>query len=304
MTWFFIALGATFLWAISNIADEFLVKKYSIGERGSGGLVLFSSLMGILMSFLIVIFVQGVFDIPLTDKLLLMLTGVLTIGWVILYLYTLEIENVSSVIPWFLTIPVFGYVFGYVFLGETLTFHQQIGSIIVLLGMVIVLVDFSSSRKQFKWRPAIYMIIACFMATLSGIIFKYVTVEDSFWLSSFWEYVGLGFSGLLIYFFIPKYRREFHSMNKAGGKKIFFLNITSETTTILGNLLTNYALLLAPVTMVYLVGSFQPAIVLIFTITATKFLPHITKENMQKRVLIPKIIAIIITIIGSIFLFI
>ncbi|MFA5773242.1 MAG: hypothetical protein WC908_01035 [Candidatus Paceibacterota bacterium] len=47
MSWFFIALGAPFLWAIVNIADQYLVKKYAIGHKGSGGLVLFSSLIGI-----------------------------------------------------------------------------------------------------------------------------------------------------------------------------------------------------------------------------------------------------------------
>jgi len=46
MSWFFIALGAPFLWAIVNIADQHLVKKYSTGHKGSGGLVLFSSLIG------------------------------------------------------------------------------------------------------------------------------------------------------------------------------------------------------------------------------------------------------------------
>jgi hypothetical protein len=104
--------------------------------------------------------------------------------------------------------------------------------------------------------------------------------------------------------FVPKYRNEFMHMNRTGGKKIFIINIISELMTIFGNLLTNFALLLAPVAMVYLVGSFQPAIVLILTIIGTKFLPHIIKENLSRRVFIPKIIAIIITIAGSVLLFI
>ena len=49
MQWFFIALGAPFLWAIVNIADGYLVSKFSRKEeeRSSGGLILFSSLIGI-----------------------------------------------------------------------------------------------------------------------------------------------------------------------------------------------------------------------------------------------------------------
>ena len=138
---------------------------------------------------------------------------------------------------------------------------------------------------------------------LSGIIFKFVTVESSFWLSSFWEYFGLGVIGIFLYIFVPKYRNEFLYMHRTGGRKIFIVNIISELMTIFGNLLTNFALLLAPVAMVFLVGSFQPAIVLFLTIIGTKFFPHIIKEDISRNVLIPKIIAAVIMIIGSIFLF-
>jgi len=33
MTWFFIALGAPFLWAVVNIADNFMVSKFSQKEK-------------------------------------------------------------------------------------------------------------------------------------------------------------------------------------------------------------------------------------------------------------------------------
>lgn len=93
-------------------------------------------------------------------------------------------------------------------------------------------------------------------------------------------------------------------MNKIGGKKIFILNIFSEFLTIAGNLLTNYALLLAPVTLVYLVGSFQPAIVLILAILGTKFLPKLVKEDISKENLKIKFISMILMLIGSLLLFI
>lgn len=305
MTWFLIALGAVFLWALANISDQYLVKKYSVGTHGSGGLVLFSSLIGVLMAILIGIFTAEVFQISTADKLLLILSGGLSIAWIILYLFTLEIEDISAVVPWFLTVPIFGYILGYIFLGETLTFYQKIGSIIVLLGVALISFDFSKEQKGgFKWRPAFYMLSACIIIAVIGVIFKYVTIEGNFWVSSFWEYSGLGIFGIIIYIFVPKFRREFNFMNKSGGMKIFLLNMLSETTSVAGNIMTNFAILLAPITMVYLVGSFQPAIVLLLTLITTRFFPSIVKENILKHILIPKIIAIIIMIIGSIFLFI
>jgi drug/metabolite transporter (DMT)-like permease len=303
MQWFFIALGAPFLWAIVNIFDQYLVIKYTKGERGSGGLVLFSSLIGIFVAVLIGIFTSGIFAIPILDKILLIITGGITIAWIILYLFTLQIENISAVVPWFLTIPVFGYGLGYIFLQETLSIQQLLGSFVVLLGVFLISIDFSGQKKKFKWRPVFYMLLACFLIAISGVIFKYVTIGDNFWISSFWEYAGLGGFGVLLYLFVPKYRAEFMLMNRQGGKKIFTLNTISEILTIIGNLLTNYAILLAPVAMVYLVSSFQPAIVLFLTLFATKFFPNIAKENLTKDILLPKVIAIAVMIIGSAILF-
>lgn len=306
MNWFFIALAAPFLWGLVNIADNYLVSKFSDKEkeRSSGGLVLFSSLIGIIVAFVIWIFIPNVFDIPILDKLLLLVCGILTIVWVILYLFTLEIEETSAVVPWFLSVPVFGYILGYFFLGETLTLQQFIGSGIVFSGLIFISIDFREEKKKLKHKPMLYMLSACVAIAISGVIFKYVTVGNNFWVSSFWEYLGLGISGLLIFLFIPHYRESFLHMNRTGGRKIFLVNTTSELLTITGNLLTNYAFLLAPVAMVFLVSSFQPAIVLFLTIFATKFFPHIAKEDMSKHVLVPKIISVIIIIGGSILLFI
>lgn len=303
MTWFFIALGAPFLWALVNISDQYLVEHYSKGEHGSGGLVLFSSLIGVFVALIIPFFTVGVFSISFIDKLLLISTGGLSIAWIILYLFTLEIEDVSAVVPWFLTVPIFGYILGFVFLGETLTMNQMIGSAIVLLGVAIISIDFTAGKRNFKWKPVLYMLSACLMIALSGVIFKYVTVGENFWVSSFWEYFGLGIIGLFIYIFVPKYRREFTAMNENGGVRIFILNTLSEFATIVGSLLTNFALVIAPVTMVYLVGSFQPALVLFITLFCTKFFPNIVKENITMRVLVPKIIAIGVMILGSVILF-
>ena len=304
MSWFLVAFCAPVLWALVNIADQYLIAKYSNREkeRSSGGLVLFSSFIGLFIALLIALFTKGLFSVPIFDILLLLVTGVLTIIWIILYLYALEIEEVSNVVPWFLTIPIFGYIFGYIFLGETLTRNQLLGFFIMLIGLIVLSIDFSSEKKKMKRKPAFYMIVACLLVSISGVIFKHVTIEGNFWLSSFWEYVGLGFSGFVIYLFIPKYRKEFMHMNREGGRKIFLVNVVSEFATIFGNMLTNFALLLAPVTMVYLVGSFQPAIVLFFTLISTKFFPHIVKENLNKNIIIPKIIAIIIMITGSLIL--
>ncbi len=306
MQWFFVALVAPFLWAIVNIADNYLVSRFSRKEeeRSSGALVLFSSLIGILISFLIWAFKPDIFDVPILDKLLLTTTGILTVSWIILYLFSLELEETSAIVPWFLSVPVFGYILGYFFLGETLTGSQFLGSGIIFLGLILLSFNFGAEKKSARSKKHIfYMIFACLAIAISSVIFKYVTIEGNFWVSSFWEYFGIGTTGFLIFLFVPHYRESFLHMNRTAGKTIMAVNIMSEFMSVAGNLLTNFAFLLAPVSMVLLVGSFQPAIVLILTLFATKFFPNIVKEDTHKNVLVPKVIATIIMITGSVILF-
>ena len=305
MNWFFFALLAPVMWAVVNVADKYLVAKFSEQEkeRSSGGLVLFSSFIALIIALLIKFFVPNISNISTIDKFLLIITGIFTLVWVILYLFTLETEDISTVAPWFLMIPIFGFIFGYMFFGETLSGKQIIGSLITLFGVLMISLDFSDGKKRNWKKPAFYMITACLLVAISGVIFKFVTIEGNFWVSSFWEYLGLGGSGLFIFIFFPKYRIQFLKMLNTGGKTIFTVNLITEVMTIGGNLLTNFALLLAPVTMVYLVGSFQPAMVLFLTLLCTRFWPHIAKENTDKYVLFPRITAVGIMIIGSIILF-
>ena len=65
-----------------------------------------------------------IFNIPIFDKLLLCVSGILTIVWIILYLFSLEIEETSAVVPWFLSVPVFGYILGYFFSVKHFLFNN------------------------------------------------------------------------------------------------------------------------------------------------------------------------------------
>lgn len=305
MHWFFIALGAPFLWAIVNIADNYLVKNFSQKEkeRSSGALVLFSSLIGLVIALIILVFEPRVFETTLLDIFLLLVSGILTIVWIILYLFSLEIKETSAVVPWFLSVPVFGYILSYFFLGETLTTQQLQGSAIIFFGLLLLSLNFDTHINGSRHKHIFYMFFACTAIAIAGVIFKYVTVSNDFWTSSFWEYLGLGLSGLFIFLFIPQYRESFLRMNHASGYTILSVNLMSEFISVAGNLLSNYALLLAPVTMVFLVGSFQPAIVLILSLMGTKFFPSIIEEKLDRNTLTVKIIAIGIMIFGSAVLF-
>ena len=135
-------------------------------------------------------------------------------------------------------------------------------------------------------------------------LFKKVAIIESFWVSVFWQYLSLTIFGLLILLFVKKFRKEFlemffHDM----GKKVLFVNFSSEILYILGNLANSFATLLAPLAIVLVVSSYQPLFVFIGGILLTKFLPHISTEKISRKHFYHKLISILIIIIGSYFLY-
>ncbi len=300
MEWFIYAFLAPVLWALVNIADKFLVDDNSGADYPIGSLVIFSSIAGLVVMAVTPFLTGGIFEIGFSDRLILVASGVINLLWIILYLHALESDEVSSVTPWFLTIPVFAYILGHFILGETITGIQIFGGAIILFGNLIFSIDFKDKDNyKIKWKTVALMVPASILGALWGILFKFVAQDAGFWESSFWEYAGLFLAGLFIFIFIKKYRNGFLSMLRNGGKKILTINFSSEFVTIIGNLLNNFALLLAPVTLVYLVAAFQPVFVLIFAIILTIFIPKILQEDISKRTLFPKVIALVIMVIGS-----
>lgn len=301
MHWFLIALGAPFLWGLANMTDKYLVHNYV--RHSPGALVLYSSLVGWVVAFLIAIFGADYLTLTNSNIFLLILVGALGVLSIIFYFFAVAIEDISSIALWMLTIPVFGYIVSYFLLGENLTPRQILGAVIILVGAAILSIDFREVKLIFKGKVAMWMILSCLLYAFNGAVFKFAAEKSNFWGASFWEYLGLGLGGVIVFLFTPTYRSDFLTNIRNHGLRLIFLNMRNEATTIAGNLLTNFALLLAPVAMVYLVGTFQPIIVLFYAFVSTKFFPHIVEESFSKVVLAPKIVATAIMIVGSAILF-
>ena len=255
--WIILTLVAVFLWSLVNISDSYLVERNKHIGHPIGSLVLFSSLFGFIAALAIFIFTKGSFHLASSDIVLLVIAGFCHLLWIVFYLNALSHDDVSSVVPWFLTAPLFAYILGYFVLGEKLLPSQLVGGVIILIGGLVLSIKTNREegvKKGYKiiWKPIILMTLSSLLIAIWGILFKFVGKDSGFWVASFWEHVGLGIAGIIVLVFVKPYREGFSSMLKQSGRSILALNIFSEIATIIGNLLANYALLLTPVTMVFL----------------------------------------------------
>lgn len=228
------------------------------------------------------------------------MVGIFSALAVFAYLFALEDEEATVVVPFYQTIPIFSGILGYLFLGEEVTTSQIIGMLIIISGSIILSLEIDEVNNfKFKTKAVILMLISSFLFTINAIIFKKVALESSFWVSIFWENVGLLVTGLFIFIFFKNYRKLFIGVFKENRAKVMIFNIVSEILVLIGNISLQYALMLAPVALVLLVDSYQPIFVLIWAVIFYFLFPNIFKEELDRKNLIKKIISILIIGLGT-----
>ena len=199
--------------------------------------------------------------------------------------------------------PIFSYLLALIFLGEQLNIGQILAGLVIILGAVILTLEIKTSEK-IKFKSTIFwlMLASSFIYSLNLFIFKFVGLESGFWQTSFWEYAGFIISAIFIWIFIPKWRQDFLKIMhgfRTNAFQIFSINALNETLNIVAKMIFNFASLLAPLALVSLVNGFQPVFVLIYGIILTLLWPHLGKENIAKKDLLQKILAILIILLGA-----
>lgn len=298
MNWFLIALIAPATWSISNHIDKYLLSKY-FKAKSPAVMIIFSSLVGLLIAPLILVFRPDVIGLPFSTAWVFMLSGLLYVLAVIPYLFALENDDTSLVVPLFQTIPVLSYLFGFIFLHETLTANQIFASVLIILSSIGIAIDFSTQKIGFKFKVFWLMLIASIMFSLDTVLFKVAGVTSDFWTGAFWKYVGFLIPAILMLIFIKRYRNEFFDVWKNNQVKVTSINVANEVINTTAVLAMNFAILIAPLALVWVVNGFQPFFVFLYGLILTIFFPKIVKENITKRVLIHKIFFIILMFIGS-----
>nr|MBP6060563.1 DMT family transporter [Candidatus Paceibacterota bacterium] len=288
------------LLTLVNHLDKYLLEKY-FKDGGVGALMIFSSLSGVLvLPFALFFSSENVFEIPLNFISVLIMVGIFSALAVFAYLFALEDEEATVVVPFYQTIPIFSGILGYLFLGEEVTTSQIIGMLIIISGSIILSLELDEVNNfKFKTKAVVLMLVSSFLFTINAIIFKKVALESSFWASIFWENVGLLITGLFIFVFFKNYRKLFIGVFKENRTKVMIFNIVSEILVLIGNISLQYALMLAPVALVLLVDSYQPIFVLIWAVIFYFLFPNIFKEELDRKNLIKKIISILIIGLGT-----
>lgn len=298
MSWFLIAIITPITGALVNHFDKYLISKFT-KDSSIGALILFSSLFAIVALPIIFVINPSVLQSTgLLEAIILVVNGGLLMLAILFYLYALESHEASYIAPMFELIPVFSFILGFFILGEGLIAKQILAVLLVILGSIILSLDLDGGKVRVKLKIILLMLGASFLYAINAIIFKMIAVDQSFVDSLFWDMSGKVIFGLLLFFGVKTYRKDFLALVKNHRYYVIGLNIVNEILGLVGMVALIFAVMFAPVVLVQTVGSLQTPLVVIFGIIITLFFPRFGKESMLFKHLTQKIIGIIIVTVG------
>ena len=298
MLWFFIALLNPILHAGVNHFDKYLLSKYFKNVQ-VGSLVIFSGIFSLVLIPVVLLFSHGSVATSFPNALILALNGSLVVIATMFYLYALDEDEASFVVPLFQAIPIFGLMLSFLFLGEVIHMQKIIGALVILSGSAILSFDIGGEKVRFKKKVVLFMLLSCLCYSFNIIIFKSIALSNGFWQSIFWDLTGkITFVSLLLAC-IPVYRRSFVYVFTTYKFRFVFLNGLNDLLSICGDWAQSFAVLFAPIFLVQMVSTVQPVFVFIFGIIITTFLSKVGSEVLERKILLQKLVGIGMVICGA-----
>jgi drug/metabolite transporter (DMT)-like permease len=298
---------ASFLYACTNQIDKHILEKH-LDKYGPGTLILYSTLLtSILLVFLVatsnywgigfhddfyaivnlplVLLRVIVGDSSLTDQdlniLILSVVSVLNVLVLVCYLYALNREDPVVVIIFYQLVPVFTGVGGWFVLGESISGIQLVAMALILMGTGFVsFKEDANGDRSISWGTIGLMVPASVFWATETVLFKMAALEESLIRSVFFEGVATVAVGVLIFIFVPRYRRAFVASFKLG-PKIFSLNVLNETLYNIGNVALGYAALISTAAFVMTTNTYQAFYVLVIGMLIAKKIKYGNSELVQ-----------------------
>ena len=298
-----ITIFASFLWGITNHIDKYLLN--GVDESGSSlkTLLVFSTLIaGIVISPIWLIICNFSVNISNVSLICVFLAATVSVLGIYAYFKALEKNDASIVVVMFQLIPVFSYILALLFLNETLTIHQIIGSIIIILSAILITIDFEEKNHKSKVLALVLGTLSSFLYATDFFLFDIAIRNSSYNSCAFWFQIGFLILGVFL-ICIKSVRTTFFKAIKNNGKKYFSLNTINEAINTIASLLAHYANLVLPVALVNVLNGFQGAFVFILGAIGVKLFPKYFTENLNKKVIFQKVGCIILSLIGLIVIF-
>jgi hypothetical protein len=297
--WLTVAILAYFILALVYLVDKYLLassipnpKVYVFYVGVLGGLA-------ILLAPFVGFFVPGIGQIILG-----IFTGASFIFGLFWFYKALGAFEASRVVPAVggLT-PLFTLLFAYILSGsKEISTHIIFAFLLLISGSVLIVAE---KRKFVNFSSFKISLVSAFFLSISFILLKYLYSALPFWTGFIWKSIGGVLAALCFFIIFPEVRKEIFKKQEKKSPKALVIFLGNQAMGAAGNILQNWAVALVPFIYVAFINAIQGVqyvFLFIFSVIISLRLPNFIKEEISKKTIFQKIIAILLIGTGLVFL--
>jgi uncharacterized membrane protein len=294
-------------WFIANILSYFFYGLASLGDRiilaGPAKPKEYTFTVGLSSIFVLLIIPFISFGFPYGIQWLWIILEAIVYILGLYFLFTaLDKFDVSRVMPTVgATQPIFIFILTYLFWEvQMLKGNELFAFILLLIGSVVILIDKDPKITKDSLKISF---IASILFSFDFIFSKLVFLEMNFWDGFIWMRI-FSFLFVVILLLSKKFREGCFDGSKGGvGKKNAPVFVATQIAGGLATVLQSWAISLVPVAYLAILNSMrgvQYVFLFIMAAFVSYFFPKILKEEISKRIIFQKIVAILIICAGLI----
>jgi drug/metabolite transporter (DMT)-like permease len=306
MSWLAITLFAYFLLALEIVLDKFLLSSKRVSHPAI--YAFYSATTGL---FALVFIPFGFHSISYLEVIYRLIAGIIFIYGMLALFSALNESEASRVAPVVgAVVPIAVFFLSIMFLGDRFSGKEILGLTLLIVGGLLISLDFSQKQKFKLFIGFKRSIIAGILLAIAAALFKEFYRHDNFLNVYIWTRIG-AFSGILFFFLIPVWRKiilsslsKFKNPEKEN-QKSGALYIISRSMGGLGSILKEKAasLAAASVTLVNALVSAEYVFVFLMGIGFSLWFPQVFKERKDLRTTVQKVVSILIITLGIMLVF-
>ncbi len=257
--WFFIALIPPVFWAMNNMIDQYLGRKYFMESATS-----FQAFQGTLSGiFALTLLYFADHSIGMENQLILIAIGSVMPLLFIPYAKALQIDHAGIAIPLFQLLPVFIFIGGYLILGEDATLQQLFAALLIIISSFGIIADIN--LKKMNWMTLWLMSLCCLGLTFYMISMRYMSDYADWFTITIYAAIGSLLTSSCIYLSKPRLITLTKQQIAKAPKEIWILSVIQEIMSKCAMLSFQYGLPLATSAALYqtVIGGIQPFYILL-----------------------------------------
>lgn len=293
MLWLTVIIFSYLAFALASLGDKIILA----GPSKPKSYTFFVGVLSLLSVFIIP-FVE--FGFPSGMGLaFIILEAIVYIAGLYAMFYALDNYDVSKVMPAIgATQPVIIAILSVVFFGyQKMEGNELLAFIILLTGSALISID---KNPKITKKSLEISLIASVLFSLDFIYSKFIYTEMPFWQGFIWMRI-FSFIFVLVFLFDKGFRKEVKAENKGFNKKTGIIFIIAQAFGGLANILQSLAISLVPVAYLAIMNSMkgvQYVFLFILVTVLSLLLPNVLKEEVNKKIIIQKVVSILLIVLG------